>query len=240
MRGLHRSRRRPASPLLLMPSCGARAPEIALPRHRPRSAPTSTVLGKRDSQHERERGDRPHARDGAALGLGGASTAPRPQAAAAILADRLASGSSAARSPSGSAPQALGPGRARRQRGAAGLDGPAHVVESASASERVAGAHHGEVMLTLAAPVGASTRVEAPQPLQPCGVEAVGQRWPRAISARPGEQGWRRPPTGGGSAKRERGPASTRPALPQRRAARAGTSARRSPRRHGEPLSLPR
>ena len=45
------------------------------------------------------------------------------------------------------------------------------------AHQRVAGAHHGEVVLTLLAPVadrGEQLRVEAPQPRQPRGVEPVG------------------------------------------------------------------
>ncbi len=67
-----------------------------------------------------------------------------------------------------------GPGRARRQRGAAGL-GPAHVVDEQrpGAHQCVAGAHH--VVLTLLAPVAdrcEQLRVEAPQ--QPGGVEPVG------------------------------------------------------------------
>ena len=72
-----------------------------------------------------------------------------------------------------------GLGRAGRQRGAAGLDGAAHVVDEqrARAHQRVAGAHHGEVVLALFAAVadrGEQLGVEAPQPRQPLGVEAVG------------------------------------------------------------------
>ena len=72
-----------------------------------------------------------------------------------------------------------GRGRARRQRVAAGLDGPAHVVDEQRprSHQRVAGAHHGEIVLTLLAPVadrGEQLRVEAPQPRQPRGVEPVG------------------------------------------------------------------
>ena len=72
-----------------------------------------------------------------------------------------------------------GLGRARRQRGAAGLDGAAHVVDEqrARAHQRVAGAHHGEVVLALFAAVadrGEQLGVEAPQPRQPLGVMPVG------------------------------------------------------------------
>ena len=70
-------------------------------------------------------------------------------------------------------------GRARRQRGSAGLDGPAHVVDEQRprAHQRVAGAHHGEVVLARLAAVadrGEQLRVETPQPRQPLGVEPVG------------------------------------------------------------------
>ena len=102
------------------------------------------------------------------------------------------SGSSAARSPAGMCSAVLrwkAAASARRQRVAAGLDGPAHVVdEQRPAHQRVAGAHHGEVVLACSLLWRIEQlRVEAPQPRQPPLSRSASSRsvlrWLPAISA---------------------------------------------------------